>query len=118
MIPFIKVNVYEQVNFFRVIVLSGSERRFDNKGPAVKSRKTAICIKLQRNRAQLQAAGFFTAVELPVTVEVVTEQGMALREQAVDIPAKMAGCVCLSREDAATLYTVLHKIMSGICEAE
>ena len=48
----------------------------------------------------------------------VTEQGMALREQAVEIPAKMAGCVCLSREDAATLYTVLHKIMSGICEAE
>lgn len=81
MIPFIKVNVYEQVNFFRVIVLSGSERRFDNKGPAVKSRKTAICIKLQRNRAQLQAAGFFTAVELPVTVEVVTEQGMAKGSQ-------------------------------------
>ena len=48
----------------------------------------------------------------------VTEQGMALREQAVDIPAKMAGCVCLSQEDAQTLYTILHKVMYGFTPGE
>ena len=48
----------------------------------------------------------------------VTEKGMALRERAVEIPAKVAGCVSLSREDAVTLYTILHKAMSGFCEAE
>ncbi len=48
----------------------------------------------------------------------VTEKGMALRERAVEIPAKVAGCVSLSREDAVTLYTILHKAISGFCEAE
>lgn len=48
----------------------------------------------------------------------VTEQGMALREQAVEIPAKMAGCVCLSQEDAQTLYTILHKVMYGFTPGE
>ena len=48
----------------------------------------------------------------------VTEKGMALRERAVEIPAKVACCVCLSREEAQTLYTILHKAMAGFCEAE
>lgn len=46
-----------------------------------------------------------------VVYAVVTEDGMALREQAVEIPGQIGGCVPLDGEDAAALYTILHKMM-------
>lgn len=42
---------------------------------------------------------------------VITEKGMKLREQAVDIPAKISACVPLNDEDAKTLYRILHKMI-------
>lgn len=42
---------------------------------------------------------------------VITEVGMALRDQAVEIPAKLGTCVPLSPEDAMTLYRILHEMM-------
>ena len=41
----------------------------------------------------------------------ITEKGMKLREQAVKIPGKMAGCIELGEEDAAQLYTLIHKLL-------
>lgn len=46
-----------------------------------------------------------------VLVVSVTEKGMKLREQAVKIPGKMAGCIELGEEDAAQLYTLIHKLL-------
>lgn len=46
-----------------------------------------------------------------VVYAVITEAGMALREQAVDIPAQLGACVPLEVEDAVTLYRILHKMM-------
>lgn len=41
----------------------------------------------------------------------VTERGWALREQAGEIPARLSGCVSLSREDAYQLYTLLYRLL-------
>lgn len=49
-----------------------------------------------------------------VVYAVITEAGMALREQAVDIPAQLGACVPLEAEDAVTLYQILHKMMDRL----
>ena len=43
----------------------------------------------------------------------ITQQGEALKEQAVQIPRKMQGCVAMDPEDAKTLYRILHKILEA-----
>lgn len=45
---------------------------------------------------------------------VITETGMALREQAAEIPAKLGTCVPLPPEDAMTLYRILHDLMDKL----
>jgi DNA-binding MarR family transcriptional regulator len=46
----------------------------------------------------------------------ITEEGMSLRDRAVDVPKNMACCVDLTKEEAATLYTLLYKVLSGLTE--
>lgn len=41
----------------------------------------------------------------------LTESGGALRDKALSVPAQMASCVALSREEAATLLRLLNKLM-------
>lgn len=43
----------------------------------------------------------------------VTKGGEKLKEKAVEIPHKMAGCVALGKEDATQLYRILHEILQG-----
>ena len=43
----------------------------------------------------------------------VTEQGEALKEQAVPIPHEMAKCVLLEPEDTLTLYRLLYKLLGA-----
>ncbi len=45
---------------------------------------------------------------------IITESGMALREQAVEIPAKLGACLPLDPQDAMTLYRILHDIMNRL----
>ena len=42
---------------------------------------------------------------------IITDAGTALKDQAVEIPAKVGACVPLSPEDAMTLYRILHEMM-------
>ncbi len=42
----------------------------------------------------------------------LTEEGLALREKAVAVPAGMRACVTLSEEEAALLYKLLYKLLS------
>ena len=42
----------------------------------------------------------------------ITEAGEQLKEQAVDIPRKMGGCIGLFGEDARELYRILHKVLA------
>ena len=42
----------------------------------------------------------------------ITEKGLALREKALSIPEQMSKCVKITKEEAATLYSILYKILS------
>lgn len=44
----------------------------------------------------------------------ITEEGEALKEQAVDIPHSVGGCFELLPEDSAQLYRILYKILGSL----
>ena len=44
----------------------------------------------------------------------VTEEGMALREKALDVPGKIGQCIDLSPEDAKELYRILHTLTANL----
>lgn len=43
----------------------------------------------------------------------VTDEGMALREKAVDIPARMGECIALPKKDLDACYNILYKILEN-----
>ena len=49
-----------------------------------------------------------------VLVVTLSENGRELKEQAVEVPSKIQGCVSLDRKDAADLYRILHKMMDTL----
>ena len=69
---------------------------------------------------KLEAKGLITRVRstedernLNVTI---TEEGEALKERAVEIPAKIVAYTDLSMEEAKTLYRLLYKILATATE--
>ncbi len=63
----------------------------------------------------LEAKGYVvrkrsTTDERSVSV-FLTDSGEALKEKAVDIPAKVAGCTNLTAEEGLQLYKILYKIL-------
>ena len=48
-----------------------------------------------------------------VLIVSITKEGDELKDKAVEIPVKMAGCVSLEPQDAAELYRLLHKRLAG-----
>ena len=51
-----------------------------------------------------------------VLIVGITEAGESLKEQAVSIPEKIAGCVRLDSEEAMQLYKLLYKVLAAINE--
>jgi len=49
-----------------------------------------------------------------VVIVSVTEKGMALREEALSVPAGIVSCIRLAPEEAKTLYTLLYKLLGII----
>ena len=43
----------------------------------------------------------------------LTDAGLALRDPAAEVPARMAGCVRLEPEEAMALYRILHKLLEN-----
>ncbi|MDY6355111.1 MAG: MarR family transcriptional regulator [Lachnospiraceae bacterium] len=43
----------------------------------------------------------------------LTAAGEQLKEKAVEVPQKMAGCVTLDEKDAADLYRILHNMLQS-----
>ena len=43
----------------------------------------------------------------------LTKEGELLKDKAVTIPQRLAGCLNLDNESAAQLYTILHKLMEN-----
>lgn len=44
----------------------------------------------------------------------ITDKGEKLKEQAIDVPAQMSGCVNLQPEEAIQLYKLLYKILKSL----
>lgn len=49
-----------------------------------------------------------------VVFAVLTDEGQALREDALAVPKQIGACIPLSPEDAATLYRILHTVMDRL----
>ena len=47
-------------------------------------------------------------------VVALTDAGLALRERAACIPGQMGQCICLSPEDAGTLYRILYQLLGSM----
>ena len=63
----------------------------------------------------LEKAGYITRqrshLDERVLLVTITEEGIALREKALAVPAAVGGCSKLTAEEAATLYRLLYKIL-------
>ena len=46
-----------------------------------------------------------------VLIVEITEKGEALKDEAIGVPAKIAGCICLEPTEAMQLYRILYKIL-------
>lgn len=46
-----------------------------------------------------------------VLIAEITDEGEALKERAVEVPHKMAGCVKLDEQDAKELYRILYTLL-------
>lgn len=46
----------------------------------------------------------------------ITDKGEELKEEAVNIPAKMNGCIALEPKEAECLYQILHKMLGQFAE--
>lgn len=49
-----------------------------------------------------------------VLIVSITPLGMELREKAVEVPSKVASCICMESEDAKTLYSLLYKVLGSM----
>ena len=72
---------------------------------------TPVLKKLEQKGYVARARSIEDERVLKVTI---TEAGEQLKEQAVEIPAKIGSCVGLPSEDALKLYEILHKILKTI----
>lgn len=45
-----------------------------------------------------------------------TDSGMALREKALSVPGKLAGCIKMAPEDAIALHGLLYKLLNGLSD--
>lgn len=67
---------------------------------------------------KLEAKGFLTRTRSERDernlIVTLTDEGDALRDRALDIPAKMGECLALSKEETVTLYQILYKVLHNI----
>lgn len=66
---------------------------------------------------KLEAKGFLTRQRSERDernlIVTITEEGEKMKEKAVDIPFKMAGCTNLTEEEGMMLYRILYKILGS-----
>lgn len=51
-------------------------------------------------------------------IVTITPEGLALRDKALDIPNKMAGCMGLSMDEIGVLRTAIYNMLNGLPETE
>ena len=64
---------------------------------------------------KMEESGWLTRCRCKVDERVVyvslTEEGWAMREKLKGIPEKVGKCMAMKQEDAAELYTLLHRLL-------
>lgn len=67
---------------------------------------------------KMEESGWLTRCRCKVDERVVyvslTEEGWALREKLKNIPEKVGKCMTMKPEDAAELYTLLHRLLETV----
>lgn len=67
---------------------------------------------------KMEESGWLTRCRCKADERVVyvslTDKGWALREQVRDIPERMGQCITMPKEDAYSLYTLLHKLLDSM----
>ena len=67
---------------------------------------------------KLEAKGYITrqrsSTDERNLVVSITQKGEELKEQAVDIPESVGGCVDLTPKEAKQLYTLLYKVLGNL----
>ena len=70
----------------------------------------------------LEAKGFVrryrSSRDERVVIVEITEAGQALREQAVNVPGQVGGCIHLDPQDAHQLYVLLYKLLGTFRDQE
>ena len=49
-----------------------------------------------------------------VLLVIITEEGEALKEKAVNVPTQLMNCITIDPEDAEKLYELLYKALGGM----
>lgn len=47
-------------------------------------------------------------------IVTITDKGLALREKAIEIPAKLGSCLQMDQAEVITLYKLLYKLLDSI----
>ncbi len=47
-------------------------------------------------------------------IVTITDDGMKLRERALEVPSKMEKCVCLDKEQSVMLYKMLYQVLDSL----
>ena len=67
---------------------------------------------------KMEESGWLTRCRCKVDERVVyvslTEEGWAMREELKGIPEKVGKCMTMKQEDAAELYTLLHRLLETV----
>ena len=67
---------------------------------------------------KMEAQGLVTrtrsAADERSVIVTLTEHGEALKQRAVQVPAKMSKCILLSDEEAKTLYDLLYRVLRSV----
>lgn len=69
---------------------------------------------LKKMEAQGLVSRKRSAADERSVIVTLTEQGEALKQRALDVPAKIGSCIPLSREEAKTLYDLLYRVLNAV----
>jgi len=69
---------------------------------------------LKKMEAQGLVSRTRNAADERSVIVTLTGKGDALKQRALEVPAKMSQCIPLSREEAKTLYDLLYRVLHAV----
>ena len=67
---------------------------------------------------KLEAKGYLTRTRGRIDERTllirITDKGLALQEEALEVPGQLAACISLEPQEAQTLYRLLYKLISQL----